>query len=86
MTICKGEDMKDNSTIMGNIAPCPHCGGFASLTAECSCGGEWRVFVRCNICEARGKSFKCQNGEPSKDNEEEYASNRAIKAWNMRAK
>lgn len=76
--------MKDNSTSTENIMPCPHCGCFAHLIAECSCSGEWRVFVRCDICGARGKSFLCRNGEPSNDNPEDDASDRAIKAWNMR--
>ena len=62
---------------------CPFCGGKANTMWNYS-GGFYYIRVRCNVCEAQGKSYKSE--ENPTDNEwDTFECRMAASAWNMRA-
>ena len=66
-----------------NIKFCPHCGGPAVLeTAHNIRANTYYTYVRCTICNARGKSYTC--GDPDKVGTDRPEFLRAVAAWNMR--
>ena len=60
------------------IKPCPFCGGSARYAVGCSQKKVLFFYVRCNVCNARGRSFSEGQAQPNN------AMDEAVKAWNRR--
>ena len=66
------------------IAPCPHCGGDATLYSNRGREpGSYFVFVRCDICRSQGTIFLTYK-DPFENDWRDIACNKAIRAWNRR--
>lgn len=69
---------------MTDLKQCPFCAGDADLQRSWSSKHQaYFVYVRCDICHIRGKSFRCLS-DPQDNGFTDEASQRARKAWNMR--
>lgn len=63
---------------------CPFCGGHACLYANYSYKARsYFVFVKCEICGARGKTFISKE-DPAEVGWNNEACNDAVEAWTMR--
>ena len=70
--------------MIGEIKPCPHCGGSASLYSGYSRRHrDYFVYVRCDICGAQGKLYGSSE-DPAAVEWANDACTDAVKAWNMR--
>lgn len=70
--------------MINGLKPCPFCGGGASLNAKYTYRNKcWFVFVKCEICNGQGKTFR-SNQCPADDDWSNDACDSAINAWNMR--
>ncbi len=67
------------------LRPCPHCGGIASLKTNYAPRRQvFFVYAECEICGARGKTYRTPT-DPATDTDGTKAThNNAIAAWNMR--
>lgn len=71
---------------MGNLKPCPFCGGDAKVKGICGSESVY-AFVYCENCKSRtAKTFEFDIGEEVIPQKEllERAKNHVVTAWNAR--
>ena len=81
---------KEEGRVMEELKPCPFCGGEAEICSAFEnkfLGKYW--YVRCKTCYSRGSDIY-ESGKELEPNQEyeaiKGAWDKAIKAWNRRAK
>lgn len=70
---------------MKKIKKCPFCGGVADLCSNYSNRDVFWVYVRCNVCSARGRAYASEE-DPAEEDWEGKACEMAVDIWNNRTK